>query len=204
MVAALPARHQTWCRLSEGYKAFCDKHGKYSADETSTPGAGLVKSSKAARALLPLIEQLNAANEAASAHAAQLEAVTAQAYNPPNPTYATCMRHQEIRALFRTLPSGDRLTMIEAARKARDEDTLIAIGAVQPYLSGVAPEMHKFVRDTSVEAHAPEQAAALKSIREQQSYADQFRDTMLQSLADTVDFKKADDLIAAAREDVDV
>ena len=59
------------------------------------------------------------------------------------------------------------------------------------------------MRDNLVEAHAPEQAAALKSLREQQGYVEQFRDTMLQSLADAVDFKKADELVAAAREDVD-
>jgi hypothetical protein len=84
------------------------------------------------QAAAPLIERLNAANAEASTRVAHLEATTAQAYNPPNPTYATCMRHQEIRALFRTIPNGDRLRMPEEARKVGDEDTLIAIGSVQP------------------------------------------------------------------------
>ncbi len=86
--------------------------------------------------------------------------------------------------------------------KASEDTNLRALRSVG-CLSGVIPDMHKFVRDQLVEAHAPKEAAALKAIREQQGYADQFRDTMLQSLADAVDFKKADELIAAAREDVE-
>ncbi|MEI9992071.1 MAG: hypothetical protein WDM86_18795 [Rhizomicrobium sp.] len=188
--------------LLGGYQTFRQHHARYTADETSTQGARLVKSSKAARAILPLVEALDVANEAAMQRAAHLEAITAKAYNPPNPQYPTCMRHQEIRAHFKSLPNGDRLNLLEAARKAGDEDTLLAVASCQAYLSGVVPEMHQFVRDTLIEAHAPNEAAALKGLREQQGYAQQFRDTMLQSVADTVDFKKADELIAAARDDL--
>ena len=58
--------------------------------------------------------------------------------------------------------------------------------------------MHKFARDHLIEAHVPQEAAALKSIREQREYAEQFRNTMLQSVGDMIDFARADELIAAA------
>jgi hypothetical protein len=42
------------------------------------------------------------------------------------------MRHQEIRALVRSMPQGDRLALLESARKAGDHDILIAITSTQP------------------------------------------------------------------------
>lgn len=103
------------------------------------------------------------------------------------------MRHQEIRTHFKTMSQAERHKTLEAARTVEDEDTLMALASHQSYLSGLSPEMHRYARDVLVEAHAPKEAAALKGITEQQQFVGQFRDHMLQSVADLVDFKKADD-----------
>gem|GEM_PF-6173235 len=175
-----------------------------SADETATPGARLVKSARAARAKLsPLVESLNATLETAAAFGAQLEAQTTAAYQPPtNPPYPMVLRHQEIRAMVRNMAQGDRMTLITEAHKAGDQDTLIAIASVQPYLSGVPTQVQAMVRGQLIEANAPEQAKALKGLQEQHDLATRFRETMLQSVADLIDFQKADELIATAQEDV--
>ena len=186
--------------LYEGYRSFYGQVHQTNKDETCTPGARLVKNVNAARAIiLPLVDQLEAANAKASERAAKLEARTAEVYNPPDKKYETCMRHAEIRAHFKLLPRAERLQAVENARKAGDEDTLIAIASYQPYLSGVDPQQHAFARNHLIEAHAPSEAAALKSIREQQGYVAGFCETMLQSVADLLDFSKADELIVAAQ-----
>ena len=53
-------------------------------------------------------------------------------------------------------------------------------------------------RDHLIDIHAPEQAAALASLAEQQKFAAQMRDTMLQTVADLIDLQKADEMMAAA------
>jgi hypothetical protein len=94
------------------------------------------------------------------------------------------------------------VTICSLARVDGDEDTLIAIASCQNYLSAVPPQMHQYVRDQLIEAHAPTEAATLKSIGEQRALAEQLRQTMLQSIGDLIDFRKADELIAAASEEL--
>lgn len=189
--------------LVEGYKNFYDHHRKVSSDQTSTEGARLVKSAKAARTkVLPLIERLDAASVDAATHMTQLQASIRVAYDPPNKTYEMCMRHAEIRAHLKSLPHGDRFALVEAARKAGDEDTLVAVASYQGFLSGMEAERQKYFRDYLVEAHAPQEAAMLQAMGEQRQLAEELRQTVLQSLADLIDFNKADELIAAANDEL--
>ena len=69
------------------------------------------------------------------------------------------------------------------------------------FLSGVAPGVQKFLRDGIIEAKAPEQAAQLKAFAEQDGLASMFRENLLQSVSDLVDFNRAEEIEAAARED---
>lgn len=190
---------------AKGYKELNEQLSRIAADETATPGGRIVKSAKAARnKLVPLLESLDAAMQTAAAYSAQLEAQTAAAYQPPpNTSYPMVLRHQEIRALMRTLPQGEKLRLLEAARKAGDEDTLIAVASVQSYLSGVDGQVQSMVRGQLIEAKVPEQAAALKRSKQEQEEAARFSAHMLQSVADLIDFQKSDELVAAAREDVE-
>lgn len=120
--------------LVTSYANFHTQHLKTSADQTATEGARLVRSAKAARAkVLPLVEKLDEASANAGAHAAQLEVATRAAYDPPNKSYETCIRHAEIRAYLRSLPIGERFAVVEAARKSGDEDTLVAVACCQGY-----------------------------------------------------------------------
>jgi hypothetical protein len=189
--------------LVEGHRAFVDQQRKASTDETATPGARLVRSAKAARSkLIPLIEQIEIASAEAAEAAAHLEAKTAEAYNPSDKKYETCMRHAEIREFFKTLPQGRKMQLIEEARKANDHDTLIALASCQPFLSGLDQQAHQYVRGQLIEAYAPREAAALASIREQQDLSIKLRDTMVQSVGDMIDFAKADELISAASDEL--
>ena len=79
---------------------------------------------------------------------------------------------------------------------------LIAVASVQPLLSGLPPQLHEFARTTLIEAFAPKEAAALAGLKEQQGLAAKLGETMLQSASDLIDFRKADKLIAAARDDL--
>lgn len=79
---------------------------------------------------------------------------------------------------------------------------MIAIASCQPYLSGVIPQMHQHVRDQLIEKHAPNEAATLKAIAEQRVLAEDLRAQVLQSVAELVDFQKADEFIAAAHEEM--
>jgi hypothetical protein len=189
---------------TKGYKEFREQNERLARDETVTAGARVVRGAKAARAkLIPLLEGLETAMQNADVFAAQMEMQTIAAYSPPqNPPYTTVNRHLEIRTYLRTLPSGEKLQLIEQARKAGDEDTLIAIASVQPFLSAVDGQVQKMVRDQLIETKAPEQAKALREVRDQQRLAAQFKGTMLQSVSDLIDFNKADELIATAQEDV--
>ena len=189
--------------LVNGYKVFYAQYQKTNADETATPAARLVRNAKAARAkLVPLIEQLDTASTDALKVSERARAKATEAYNPPNPPYAVAMRHAEIRAHLKSLPQGDRLKLLEAARTAGDEDTLIAIASYQPYLSAIPAQMHEFVRDQLIEAHAPEEAATMKAIGEQRAFAEQLRGEMLQSVGELIDFQKADEFIAAANDEL--
>jgi hypothetical protein len=190
--------------LTSGYKSVWEQCARLAADETATPGARVVKSAKAARSKLePLFDALSAATEAAGAHAAQLQAQTAATYLPPqNPPYALVLRHQEIRAYLRGIDNAGRMALLENARKNGDEETLIAVTSAPSFLSGIQPQLIESYQEHLIGLKAPDQAATLRSLREQQQFANQFRETMLQSLGDLIDFRKADELIEAAREDV--
>lgn len=189
---------------TKGYKDLHRDLARISADETLTGGTRIIKTAKAARGkLIPLLESLDAAMQMAATYSGQLQAQTAAAYQPPpNTPYPMVHRHQEIRALMRTLPQSDKLRLLEEARKAGDEDTMIAIASVQPFLSGVDAQVQNMVRGQLIEAKVPQQAAALKASKAAQEDAARFSAHMLQSVADLIDFERADELIANAREDV--
>jgi hypothetical protein len=188
--------------LVGAYKEVTEQQVRLSRDEASTPGARLVKIAKSARTkIVPLMEGLDAILGTVGERKAHLRAEIEKVYNPPDKKYETVIRHQEIRAHFRQMPRTQALQALEVARLAGDEDTLIALASYQPYLSGLPPEMHKHTRDHLVEAKAPDQAAALQSLQEQEELVRAFRGEMAQSVADLIDFHKADEIIAAARDD---
>jgi hypothetical protein len=208
LAARYPKNNGMASALDDCAKGYRELHGhlaRIAGDETLTEGGRVISSAKAARnKLMPLLESLDAAMQTAATYAAQLEAQTAAAYQAPaNPPYPLVLRHQEIRQFMRGLPQGEKLRLLEAARQAGDEDTLIAIASVQPFLSGVDAQVQNMVRGQLIEAKVPETAGALKSSKEQQEEAARFAAHMAQSMADLIDFQKADELIAAAREDVD-
>ena len=189
--------------LAEGYGTFIDQCQKTNADATQNEAARLVRNAKRAHAkFAPLIANLDSASSEAAAISENLRGIAAATYCPANPSYSACMRQQEIRAYFRSLPQTERLKLLDDARTAGDEDTLIAVASVQSYLSQVPPQMQEYVRDHLIQTHAPEEAATIKAISEQRAQAEQFRGLMLQSLADLIDFQKADELIAAANDEL--
>ncbi len=189
--------------LVKGYRAFSDAHHRAMADETITPGARQVRSAKAARAkLVPLVERLDAAAQDAATVLASLNSKVSTAFNPPDKKFETIARHQEIRAHFKALSQGERLAAIDAARTSGDDDTLVALACYQPFLSGLQPQVHQMTRDHLIEVHAPAEAATLKALAEQQVMTQSLRDTMLQTVSDLVDFQKADEMIAAAKDEL--
>lgn len=187
--------------LANGYRDLLTQKARFERDETATAGMKLVRTARVARKVGGLIDALDEARVKAGEVATQLRQQVAHTYDPPNPTYPTCMQHQEIRAFIRAMPQGDRNALLENARKQGDEDTLRAVASCQPYLSGVAPQMHQVVRDHFIQTHAPAQAATLKTLAEQDELAEIVRANMLQSVADLVDLNKAEEIEAAARDD---
>jgi hypothetical protein len=172
-------------------------------DTSRTEGAKIVATAKAARAkVLPMVEALDNALKSAEERGNAIRAQMAEIYNPPGKPYETCMRHAEIRAMVRQMPRGEALKLLEAARQANDTDTLIALVAYQPFLSGIPPELHQHARDHLVQAKMPEHAATLKAMKEQADLSGIFRSELLQSLSDLVNFEQADSIMEAAREDV--
>jgi hypothetical protein len=189
--------------MVEAYKDFYATHHRTMGDESITPGARQVKSAKLARAkLIPLVDALDGTMGEAAKVLEHMNAQTRLAYDPADKKYEMVLRHQEIRAHFKSIPQGEKLKLLEAAKRGGDEDTLIALASCQPYLSGLPPQLHDYARDHLIELHAPQEAAVITGIQEQQKLVQQMRDTMLQSVADLVDFKKADEIIAAASADV--
>lgn len=190
--------------LCDGYQIFTTQTARIENDQLSTEGVRLVRRAKAARAILPLIEKLDAVNEAANEQAAQLEATIAGSYKPEAPPYWSVLREQEIRGYLRSLNNSERLQLLETARASGDRDILVAIANAPAFLSGMPAQLQQLARDELIAAHAPQEAETLKALREQQSHARQFRDEMLQSVADTpgIDLIKADELVEAARDDV--
>jgi hypothetical protein len=185
--------------LVTSYRSFVDNAQKTAMDETATPGARLVRNARAAKAkILPGVERLLKAAELAEADMAHFRAKAAEAYNPASKSYETVIRHDAIRKHFQSLSAQDRFKALEGARRSNDEDTLMAVASYQPFLSGLNPQLHQLARDTLIEAHAPDAAAALASLSEQQKFAMQFQATMLQSVADMIDLEKAEELSVAA------
>jgi hypothetical protein len=189
-------------RMVQGYKELSDQSARLNKDATKTDGAKLVALAKIARSkLMPLVEALDTTSASTKERVAALQGRVRLAYDPAGKTIEMCMRHQEIRALFRRMPQGDALRALEAAKAAGDEDTMIALASTQPYLSGLPPQMHEHTRGLLIEAKASVEAAALASLQEQQGLVEIFRAEYLQSVADAVDLARADEIIAAARED---
>ncbi len=190
-------------KCAQAYQEVVDFRARLDKDETRTEGARLVAVAKAARSkVLPVLEALEQSKMKVQERADGMRAQLAEIYNPKNKTYETCMRHAEIRALFRAMPRGDAIKALEAARQANDEDTLIALVSYQPYLSGIPNELHQHARDHLVEAKMPDHMAALKNLAEQTELAAGFRSEVLQSLADLIPFEKADAIVEAAQADV--
>lgn len=188
--------------LAKAYRELVDQQARINRDETSTAGAKLVRLAKAARSkIVPLIDSLDAASVSNAEQVASLQAQLINVYDPPGKGYEVVMRHQEVRAHFRRAPRGEALKMLQVAQDTKDEDTLIALASVQHFLSGLPPEVHQQTRDVLIDLKAPHEAATLAAIRDQQRLANQFRESMVSSVGAMVDFRRADEIVAAARED---
>jgi hypothetical protein len=145
--------------------------------------------------------ELQSALACNSERQAYLRGEIGKIFNPPNRGYEAVMRHQEIRAFFRTMPRSQAINTVESAKKSNDEETLIALASVQPYLTGLPPEMHGYARNHLIQAYAAEEAKALEVMEEQVKIVKLFQSELAQSTADLIDFRKADEIIAAAQED---
>jgi hypothetical protein len=70
------------------------------------------------------------------------------------------------------------------------------------YLTGLPPEMHKHAQDHLIEIYAPKEATALEAMADQVKVVELFQSELAQYTADLIDFGKADEIIAAAQQDV--
>lgn len=189
-------------KLVGAYKDFAELQERLGRDESSTKGAKIVRLAKTARSkIAPLMDELEAAMAEVGKRQDYIRAELSKIYNPPNKTIETVMRHQEIRAMVRSMPRGEAIKFLAAASQANDEDTLVALVANQHQLSGLPPELHQNARDQLIAAHAPQQAEAMGALSEQIQHSTMFRDEMAASVAALTDFRRADEIMAAARED---
>lgn len=75
-------------------------------------------------------------------------------------------RRVEIRNYMRTIAPTQRAQTVEAAIKDKDGETLAAIFAAQPFLSGLKPEQATALRDLAAAALAPTDFAQLNALNE--------------------------------------
>jgi hypothetical protein len=178
--------------LVDGYKGVVETHERIGRDESATQGFRIVRSARNAKAkLTPLLDALDAAAGQSKAHADQLRGKLRAAYRPPAPSVHEFLLGQEIRQHFKKMDPARIAQELEAAKEAGDLETLSAVAAYAPYLSGLPAKVHEWARSALIEARAPQEAAMLSQLEEQVGYAEQFRAEMLSSVSEMIDFARA-------------
>ncbi|WP_395710465.1 hypothetical protein [Reyranella sp.] len=182
-------------RLADAYASASEAHHRIMGDLTTTPAARTVRSARHAKATLgPAVEALQQARTLAAATRADLMKNAAKVFSYSDA--ADALLAGEIRRHFATLASPERLAAVRTAIEAKDATTLRAIGAGPAYLSGLPAEMHEHARAVLIEADPAAKGVpdALRSLGEQEAFAVLIEETVLQSMADLVDFVEADSL----------
>lgn len=188
--------------LVSGYRQVIEHQQKVSRDESSSAGWKVARVAKFTQSTFdPLVEALDKAVVASVERTSILQGKVAAAYNPSGKSMEQLLRGQEIRQHFKTVSLQSKLKLLDEARETDDTETLVAVAGSHRFLSGIPPELHEHTRNFLIERNAPKEAAALSSLKEQQGYAAQFRDVLLQSISDATDIAQGKEILAAALND---
>jgi hypothetical protein len=112
------------------------------------------------------------------------------------------MRADRIISHFGVLAPDARMAAVVRAIETGDVVTLRAIGGASDYLCGLSEDLHKAVKDRLIALDPETRKAAqdAKAFDEQASHADLIESTVLQGVANRIDFVEADSLAAMARD----
>lgn len=135
------------------------------ADETMTEQGRLLAMDRLYEAKVEkLREKAWGALLMAEGQLAEVEAATNALLAPSQAPHELSIA-SEIRSVLRSLPLGERLAMIEAAKERGDRATISAAIHGPSYLTGLDPETVEGLRDLYVHRHHPVEFAALEASR---------------------------------------
>jgi hypothetical protein len=150
-------------------------------DPTEPEAAHVLRISRAASKLRDAIHAARAeANGAMNAAAAQLRADLQNLTGIGNAIVVE--RGVEIRAHLKTLAPAERAKLIEGAMRRKDVETLNAVFEAPAFLSGLDDAMQETLREAYLHETAPQAYAAFEASQRD----DEFRSTILRTVADFV------------------
>lgn len=173
-----------------------------SPNSKDKPLETLQRSASHARQRIKSVQQQVAlAVEAAQVNLDLVNAQLVKAVNPPDLTPADVAVMAEIRAHVRSIKDhAEREAFIQAAFNANDQRTLRAVVGAPHYLSGTIELTHKRWRDDFLKAAAPGLVEAHNNLERGIELAKVAAQSIEVHAREVIDFRKASDLDALAKE----
>jgi len=187
--------------LGKAYDATLATTNRHMQDATITAKARLVRSARTARAQLePALAAVAKARNAASEGRDHLQRQLDAAFDFPQ--FQHVMQADRIIRHCAMLTPDARMAAVVRAIETGDKVTLKALGSDPADTSGLSPDLYKAVRDRliALDPETREAAQAAKAFDEQAAYAEMIESTVLQGVANLIDFVEADSLAAMASE----
>lgn len=181
------------------WKSIHEFHTKIMRDQTNTPLANLQKSATYARKRQKELEQdaISAFDKAQSF----LIAIDAELEKAIAPASHEQQVSSEIRTYAKNLESHEqREQLIQQAVKTKDYRTLRAVASAPAYLSGTNPITHARWRTALLDELKPDMMTSRRNIAQGIELASAAVTGLRRHASDLIDFQKADDLDALAKE----
>jgi hypothetical protein len=187
-------------RVAQSYRSLLDTRDRIAHDSTITDGAKTVRLAREARRLLSApLASLGEARAVVDGGRAQLQRRIAAPADMGRATPHEVQIAAEIRQLFRSAPSDERMQMLRQAIEGFDIVALRAVFSAPAALTALPPDMVRVAGSTLVSIFADAKEAQAQ-LDQQLEHADAVSGAIAQSVADGVDFQTAAALEEAARD----